>query len=723
MPGFQQLLRFSRYLHLIGRAIQGKDARIAEQGGVRVGARALIRRVRTSGNDSHWASDLPQMGRSRGYDGRPFFLTGDLSLTTVFVTILIFPTIASSLERLLLRPQGGERTLSFLPVVELGETFAPFAFFREHLGFIPNLFRAQTLLPRVIEAEARIAESVLFREGVLSRRQKECLLLAVSAANQSTYCVTAHWEMLRGLGMSDRQLRQVTIDYRRAGLSKTDEVLLDFGLKLTQHPTSVSRQDIEGLRQHDFTDEAILETVLVSAFTDFVCTLSMGLGAAPDFKPRKVPSKGVARRREVGHASMHAHHMPKPFLRAVDLSPDTFPPFAFLRERFGFIPNIFRAQTLKPDVVEAEADVIRTVLLTDDVLSRVHKEYILLVVSAANLNTYCVAVHCEMLRALGVSEDESDQIAVDHHQAGLSGADTALLDFALKLSRRPAEVGRKDIDGLRKHGFTDPQILESVVMTGLTSYLNTLQMGLGTVPDFEPKRVFGAPASPAGVGTVNLLSALTGLKDIERAEESRDALQEDPDGDLVARVQGGDLQAFEELAVRHHRRIYRILMSITGNGEEAEDGTQDVLLKALERIGRFRGASKFSTWLTRIAINEGLDRRRQRKKQESLDDDSSREQGEFRPRQVQAWEDSPEQLYSKTELRDLVERALVKLPSMYRMVVIMRDIEQFSTEEAAAALGLKVTALKTRLLRGRLMLREALAPYFVERGKVSRARV
>ncbi len=622
--------------------------------------------------------------------------------------------------------------MSFLPEVKLGETFPPFAFLRENLGFIPNLFRAQTLLPRVIEAEAKIADVVLLTERVLSRRQKECLLLAVSAANQSTYCVTAHWQMLRALGMSDRQLRQVAIDYRRAGLPKTDEALLDFGLKLTQHPTSVSRQDIEELRRHDFPDEAILEAVLVSAFTDFVCTLSMGLGAAPDFNPKKVSWKKVAHRSTVNPAVLHTHDDPKPFLCAVDLSPDAFPPFAFFRERFGFIPNIFRAQTLRPDVVEAEADAVRTVLLTDDVLSRVHKEYILLVVSAANLNTYCVAVHCEMLRALGVPEDESDQIAVDHHQAGLSRPDTALLDFALKLNRRPTEVGQEDIDGLRTHGFTDVQILESVVMTGLTSYLNTLQIGLGTVPDFEPKRVFTAqafrmdgdgPAGPARVDAVNLFPALAGLKDVGGAEASRETLQEDPDGDMVARVQGGDVQAFEELATRHHRRIYRILMSITGNGAEAEDGTQDVLLKAFERLGKFRGASKFSTWVTRIAINEGLDRLRERKKQESLDYDSSDDEGEFRPRQVQAWEDSPEQLYSKTEMRDLVERALMKLPSMYRTVVIMRDIEQFSTEEAAAALGLKVTALKTRLLRGRLMLREALAPHFMERGRVSQARV
>jgi AhpD family alkylhydroperoxidase len=92
-------------------------------------------------------------------------------------------------------------------------------------------------------------------------------------------------------------------------------------------------------------------------------------------------------------------------------------------------------------VLEAEAYTVGTVLLSDDILTRVQKESSLLVISAANLNTYCVAVHCEMLRGLGVPEDTSDQIAVDHHHAGLSEADTALLDVALKRASSPGRFG------------------------------------------------------------------------------------------------------------------------------------------------------------------------------------------------------------------------------------------------------------------------------------------
>src|SRR5271156_5374565 len=103
------------------------------------------------------------------------------------------------------------------------------------------------------------------------------------------------------------------------------------------------------------------------------------------------------------------------------LTPENFPPFAFFLKGFGLIPNLFRAQSLRPDVLEAEAAAIRKILQPDDILSRLQKECILLVGSAANLNTYCVAAHCEMLRVIGnLSVEESDQIAVDHHQANLS---------------------------------------------------------------------------------------------------------------------------------------------------------------------------------------------------------------------------------------------------------------------------------------------------------------
>lgn len=353
-----------------------------------------------------------------------------------------------------------------------------------------------------------------------------------------------------------------------------------------------------------------------------------------------------------------------------------------------------------------------TVLLSEDVLSRVRKEYILLAISAANLNTYCVAVHVEMLRNLGIPEDVSDQIALDHRLTDLPAADKALLDFALKLALWPTEFCREDIEGLRGHGFTNEQVLEAVVMTALTMFLNTLQMGLGVVPDFEPQRIFPRERPNLFEGTARPMSKASALPA---------GSGDDPDSDCVERVQQGDVGAFEELVRRHEQRVYRTLIGITGRLEDVEDDVQNVFLKAFENIGKFRRASRFSTWLTRIAINEALERLRSQKKLESLDF-ASEEEGEApRPRQVRAWVDEAERLYSRAETRELVEQAILGLPPRYRVVVLLRDIQQLSTDEAAAALGLGTATLKTRLLRGRLMLREALAPHFLERGGGARA--
>jgi RNA polymerase sigma-70 factor (ECF subfamily) len=193
---------------------------------------------------------------------------------------------------------------------------------------------------------------------------------------------------------------------------------------------------------------------------------------------------------------------------------------------------------------------------------------------------------------------------------------------------------------------------------------------------------------------------------------------DDADAAAVANVKSGQIDAFEELVRRNTRHVYRTLMGVLNDADEAEDAMQEVFLKAFAHLSDFKGESKFSTWLVRIAINTGLQQLRKRSGlgsiSESLDDEES-----FRPRLVRAWQDDPEQLYSKTERRELVEKALTKLPVKYRVVLMLRDIEQFSTREAATALNLGVPALKARLLRGRLMLREELAPYFVRKGAVS----
>src|SRR3989454_10630416 len=160
------------------------------------------------------------------------------------------------------------------------------------------------------------------------------------------------------------------------------------------------------------------------------------------------------------------------FLREVPLDENEFPPFATARKAFGFVPNFYRAQTLRPDLIEAETRLVGSVLLQAGALSRAQKEYIFLVCSAANLSTYCVTAHCEIVRALGLSGPGPEKIAVDHVHADIPIADKALLNFVLKLNRAATRGGRDDIERLRTSGFSDGRILAAGVVSGLARFAN-----------------------------------------------------------------------------------------------------------------------------------------------------------------------------------------------------------------------------------------------------------
>lgn len=374
-----------------------------------------------------------------------------------------------------------------------------------------------------------------------------------------------------------------------------------------------------------------------------------------------------------------------------------------LKRNFGLVPKIYRAQLLRPDVVAAEVEFLNRLLFTNSALTRVQKEFILLAVSAENNNTYFPALHCQTLQFLGVKSEQSQQVAIDHHGANLTEADVALLDFARKLAVARQSFTDADLKVLRKADFSEEQILEAVLMVGLTHFLNSVQMGLGAEPDFKPRIAF--PLKEVNPPPVS-------ERQIPEPELAGGVVPDDPDLETVARVKNGDTDAFEELVRKHGRRVYRSLVSILGNAAEAEDALQDSFLNAFQHIPAFEGRSRFSTWLVRIAINNGLQRMRGRKDFDSLDEESE----EFRPRNIQAWTASPEEFYSREETRRLVEKEVLKLPVKYRLALMLRDLEELSTEEAAAALGLSVPGLKARVLRGRLMLREAMAPYFSKAG-------
>lgn len=187
----------------------------------------------------------------------------------------------------------------------------------------------------------------------------------------------------------------------------------------------------------------------------------------------------------------------------------------------------------------------------------------------------------------------------------------------------------------------------------------------------------------------------------------------DEDLVLLERVLAGDHRSFEPLVRRHERRVFRVTLAILGNIEDAEEAMQETFIKAFRHLGQFRRESRFTTWLTRIAVNEALQKRLARKDLVSLDDSrgvDGQSEERFMPRRFETWRADPEKLYGKQELRRLIECAIQSLPTIYREVLVLRDVEKMSAEEAAEAIGITVPALKSRLLRGRLMVREALAP-------------
>ena len=182
---------------------------------------------------------------------------------------------------------------------------------------------------------------------------------------------------------------------------------------------------------------------------------------------------------------------------------------------------------------------------------------------------------------------------------------------------------------------------------------------------------------------------------------------------LVQAAKQGDVGAFEQLVKRYDRNIFRIAQHITQNREDAEDVVQDAFLKAYENLEQFQGNSKFYTWLVRIAVNESLMKLRRRKtsKTVSMDEDVETEEGSM-PREFADWSPNPEQQYGQSELSDILRKTIQGLPASFRTVFVLRDVEGLSTEETAEMLDLSIPAVKSRLLRARLQLRERLNKYF-----------
>src|SRR5246127_371062 len=182
---------------------------------------------------------------------------------------------------------------------------------------------------------------------------------------------------------------------------------------------------------------------------------------------------------------------------------------------------------------------------------------------------------------------------------------------------------------------------------------------------------------------------------------------------LVDAAKAGDVAAFEELVRRYDRNVFRIAQHITQNREDAEDVVQDAFFKAYSNLEQFQGQSKFYTWLVRIAVNEALMKLRRRKPERTVSlDEEVKTEDDSLPREVADWSPNPEQMYNQAELRDILTRTIQGLPAGFRTVFVLRDVEGLSTEETAQALELSVPAVKSRLLRARLQLRDKLTAFF-----------
>jgi RNA polymerase sigma-70 factor, ECF subfamily len=185
------------------------------------------------------------------------------------------------------------------------------------------------------------------------------------------------------------------------------------------------------------------------------------------------------------------------------------------------------------------------------------------------------------------------------------------------------------------------------------------------------------------------------------------------DLDLVQASKGGDVAAFEQLVKRYDRKLFRIAQSVTHNREDSQDAVQEAFLKAYQHLYEFRGDSQFSTWLIRITLNQSLMKlRKQRAIREVSLDEGFQADEEKLPIEVVDWAPNPEQLYRASELRDILIKTLRELGPALQTVFVLQDIEGLSTIQTAEVLNLSQSAVKSRLWRARLQLRERLNKYF-----------
>jgi len=195
--------------------------------------------------------------------------------------------------------------------------------------------------------------------------------------------------------------------------------------------------------------------------------------------------------------------------------------------------------------------------------------------------------------------------------------------------------------------------------------------------------------------------------------EKKESISPLTDEVLIEKTKGGDNSAFEELVKKYEKKIYNLALRLTGNPDEAGDVFQETFLKAYHSLNRFKGEANFSTWLYRIALNIFLMKKRKEKGKvfESIDMPLFTAEGEM-TKEIPDWSTNPEAEIENKELKNILTKALASLPEEYRAVLILRDIQRLSNKEVSEILKLSIPAVKSRLHRARLFLRNEVSKYF-----------
>jgi len=193
------------------------------------------------------------------------------------------------------------------------------------------------------------------------------------------------------------------------------------------------------------------------------------------------------------------------------------------------------------------------------------------------------------------------------------------------------------------------------------------------------------------------------------------------DNELVERIQSGDTGPLEELLTRYEDKVYNLAYRMVGNREDAEDVLQETFINVIRALDRFQGRSSFSTWIYRVAANTALTRLRKQSRKvktedEFLDSVYAIRKAAQAGAQLSDWSDNPARELLNDEAMQMMNQAIAGMPEIYRAVFVLRDIEELSTAEAAAVLDLSEAAVKSRLHRARIYLRNELSGYFGQEG-------